>query len=136
MRVSFGGSMDLPAILDFVDFGRDFIIAVDVNASVLIREIAIESGVDFDEDLRALVIDHMSDAVLETEGDHTLNATTGLGAPVLFQGIAHTLNPTSSLVLKVLSAFPSAYSADPKAKLLNSPLLPGSAISLVSIVQV
>ncbi|XP_037497673.1 dolichyl-diphosphooligosaccharide--protein glycosyltransferase 48 kDa subunit [Jatropha curcas] len=123
------------------------IIAADVNASDLIREIAIESGVDFDLDPGAMVIDHMSYAVSEAEGDHTLIASDdfiksdvilggkNIEAPVLFQGIAHTLNPASSLVLKVLSASPSAYSADPKAKLLNSPSLIGSAISLVSIVQ-
>lgn len=39
----------MAAILDFVDSGHDLIVAADVNASDLIREIAIESGVDFDE---------------------------------------------------------------------------------------
>lgn len=47
--VGFGGSIDVAAILDFVDSGRDLIIASDVNASDLIREIAVECGVDFDE---------------------------------------------------------------------------------------
>lgn len=47
--VGFGGSIDLAAILDFVDSGHDLIIAADSNASDLIREIATESGVDFDE---------------------------------------------------------------------------------------
>lgn len=39
----------MAAILDFVDSGRDLIIASDVNASDLVREIAMECGVDFDE---------------------------------------------------------------------------------------
>ena len=47
--VGIGGSIDLAAILDFVDSGHDLIIAADSNASDLIREIATESGVDFDE---------------------------------------------------------------------------------------
>lgn len=47
--VGFGGSIDLAAILDFVDSGHDLIIAADNNASDLIREIATECGVDFDE---------------------------------------------------------------------------------------
>lgn len=47
--VGFGGSIDLAAILDFVDSGHDLIIAADTNASDLIREIATECGVDFDE---------------------------------------------------------------------------------------
>ncbi|KAM4089016.1 hypothetical protein ACB094_07G117300 [Castanea mollissima] len=143
----FGGSIDLAAILDFVDSGHDLIIAADSNASDLIREIATESGVDFDEDPAALVIDHISYAVSNTEGDHTLIASDEyiksdvilgskkIEAPVLFQGIGHSLNPSNSLVLKVLSASPSAYSSNPKSKLSNPPSLAGSAISLVSIVQ-
>jgi oligosaccharyltransferase complex subunit beta len=47
--VGFGGSIDLAAILDFVDSGHDLIVAADSNASDLIREIATESGIDFDE---------------------------------------------------------------------------------------
>lgn len=35
--------------MDFVDSGHDLIIAGDTNASPLIREVATECGVDFDE---------------------------------------------------------------------------------------
>lgn len=45
----FGGSLDLAAILDFADSGHDVIVAADENASDLIRNIASECGVDFDE---------------------------------------------------------------------------------------
>ncbi|KAG6605106.1 Dolichyl-diphosphooligosaccharide--protein glycosyltransferase 48 kDa subunit, partial [Cucurbita argyrosperma subsp. sororia] len=143
----FGGSVDLAGILDFVDSGHDLILAADSNASDLIRETATECGVDFDEDSAAVVIDHTSYAVSETEGDHTLIASDDLiksdvivgskkiEAPVLFQGIGHTLNPVNNLVLKALSASPSAYSAKPKSKLLSPPQLKGSAISLVSVIQ-
>ncbi|KAE8725631.1 Dolichyl-diphosphooligosaccharide--protein glycosyltransferase 48 kDa subunit [Hibiscus syriacus] len=94
-----------------------------------------------------MVIDHTGYAVSETEGDHTLIASDDfiksdvilgskkITAPVLFQGIGHSLNPVNSLVLKVLSASPSAYSANPKSKLSTPPSLMGSAISLVSVVQ-
>nr|KJB79489.1 hypothetical protein B456_013G052700 [Gossypium raimondii]KJB79494.1 hypothetical protein B456_013G052700 [Gossypium raimondii] len=143
----FGGSVDVAAIINFVDSGHDLIIAADVNASDLIREIATECGVDFDEDPSAMVIDHTGYAVSETEGDHTLIASDDfiksdviigskkIEAPVLFQGIGHSLNPVNSLVLKVLSASPSAYSANPLSKLSTPPSLTGSAISLVSVVQ-
>lgn len=143
----FGGSLDLAAILDFADSGHDVIVAADENASDLIRNIAAECGVDFDEDSSAVVIDHISYAVSETEGDHTLIASddfiksdvilgsTKIEAPVLFKGIGHSLNPANSLVLKVLSGSSSAYSANPKLKLSNPPALTGSYISLVSIVQ-
>lgn len=143
----FGGSIDQAAILDFIDSGHDLIMAADTSASDLIREIATECGVDFDEDSTAMVIDHTSYAVSETEGDHTLIASDDfiqsdvilgsekIEAPVLFQGIGHSLNPASSLVAKVLSASPAAYSANPKSKLSNPPTLSGSALSLVSVVQ-
>ena len=49
VRAGFGGSIDAAAILDFVDSGHDLIVAADNNASDLIREIATECGVDFDE---------------------------------------------------------------------------------------
>ncbi|KAI4375703.1 hypothetical protein MLD38_013540 [Melastoma candidum] len=143
----FGGSIDQAAILDFVDSGHDLIIAADVNASDLIKEIATECGVDFDEDPSAMVVDHLSHAVSEYEGDHTLivannfiQADIILGnkkieAPVLFQGIGHSINPANSLVFKVLSASPAAYSANPNAKLSSPPSLSGSTISLVSVMQ-
>lgn len=41
--------MDLGAILDFVDSGHDLIITTDASASGLIRSIATDCGVDFDE---------------------------------------------------------------------------------------
>ena len=47
--IGFGGSIDLAAVLDFVDSGHDLIIAADTNASDLIRQISVECGVDFDE---------------------------------------------------------------------------------------
>ncbi|KAI4295557.1 hypothetical protein L6164_035592 [Bauhinia variegata] len=143
----FGGSIDSATILDFVDSGHDLIITADSNASDIIRNIATECGVDFDEDPAAMVIDHTGYAVSDVEGDHTLIAaenfiksdvilgSKNIEAPVLFQGIGHSLNPANSLVLKVLEASPSAYSANPKSKLTGPPSLTGSSISLVSIVQ-
>ncbi|GAB4837935.1 Dolichyl-diphosphooligosaccharide--protein glycosyltransferase 48 kDa subunit [Ancistrocladus abbreviatus] len=143
----FGGKINQADVLEFVDSGHDLIVAADVNASDLIREIATDCGVDFDDDSAAVVIDHTSYAVSNTEGDHTLIASDNfiqsdvilgskkIEAPVLFQGIGHSLNPANNLVLKVLSASPSAYSANPKSEISNAPMLTGSAISLVSVVQ-
>ncbi|KAJ6896564.1 hypothetical protein NC651_022688 [Populus alba x Populus x berolinensis] len=81
-------------------------------------------------DPAAMVIDHISYAVLDFEGDHTLIACfTNSKAPVLFEGVAHT-------VLKVLSASQAACSANPKSAMSSPPELTGSAISLVSVVHV
>ncbi|XP_073151704.1 dolichyl-diphosphooligosaccharide--protein glycosyltransferase 48 kDa subunit-like [Henckelia pumila] len=143
----FGGSIDAASILEFVDSGNDLIIAADISYSELIRDIAFECGVDFDEDPSALVIDHTSYAVSEIEGHHTLLASDDfiqsevilgskkIEAPVLFKGNGHSVNPGNSMVIKVLSASPAAYSANPHSKLSNPPSLTGSAISLVSVVQ-
>uniref|UniRef100_A0A453SNX0 Dolichyl-diphosphooligosaccharide--protein glycosyltransferase 48 kDa subunit n=1 Tax=Aegilops tauschii subsp. strangulata TaxID=200361 RepID=A0A453SNX0_AEGTS len=133
----FGGSVDQNAVLEFIDAGHDMILAADHSASDLIRGIATECGVDFDEDPEAMVIDHINYASSEVEGDHTLIAGDDLiqsdvilgskkiEAPVLFRGIGHAANPSNSLVLKVLSASPSAYSANPEAKLASVPSLTG-----------
>ncbi|KAL1566573.1 Dolichyl-diphosphooligosaccharide--protein glycosyltransferase 48 kDa subunit [Salvia divinorum] len=144
----FGGSLDMEGVLDFVDSGHDLIVAADANASDLIRNIAAECGVDFDEDPSAVVVDHSSYAVSETEGDHTLIAADDfiqsdvilgnkkIEAPVLFKGIGHSLNPGNSMVLKALSASSSSYSTNPSSKLSSQPpSLYGTAISLVSVVQ-
>lgn len=45
----FGGSINQASVLEFVDSGRDLIVAVDVNSSDLIREIATECGVEFED---------------------------------------------------------------------------------------
>ncbi|KAI3674741.1 hypothetical protein L2E82_51967 [Cichorium intybus] len=63
------------------------------------------------------------------------SSSFSLKDPVVFKGIGHSLNPANSLVLKVLSASPSAYSANPKSKLSTPPSLSGSSISSVSVVQ-
>ncbi|KAF5736066.1 hypothetical protein HS088_TW14G00200 [Tripterygium wilfordii] len=105
----FGGALDLGAVLDFVDSGHDLIVAADASASDLIRSIATECGVDFDEDPSAKVIDHKCYAVSENDGDHTLIASDSfiqsdvilgkskIEAPILFRGIAHSVNPTNGM---------------------------------------
>ncbi|CAO2830310.1 unnamed protein product [Amaranthus hypochondriacus] len=141
------GSLKLDDILDFVDSGHDLILAANVNASNFIRNVASECGADFVDDTEAVVIDHTSFSVSEIDGDHSLIAsdnfiksTAILGkekiqAPVLFRGIAHSVNAGSSLVLKALSASPAAYSANPNSMLSKPPALMGTSISLVSVLQ-
>lgn len=144
---NFGGSVDAAGILDFVDSGRDLIIAADFGMSDTVRDIANECGVEFDEDPDAVVIDHLNFAVSESGIEHSLIAADtfvtsnailgdkGIEAPVLFQGVAHSVASANSLVTKVLSASSSAYSANPEAQLGDPPALTGSSIGLVSVVQ-
>uniref|UniRef100_A0A803LP26 Dolichyl-diphosphooligosaccharide--protein glycosyltransferase 48 kDa subunit n=1 Tax=Chenopodium quinoa TaxID=63459 RepID=A0A803LP26_CHEQI len=98
-----------------------------------------QCGVEFDDDPAAMVIDHTSYALSEFEGDHTLIASDSnmnmLQAAVLFQGTGHSVNPSNSHVVQVLSASPSAYLANPLSKLSSAPTFTGPRISLVSVVQ-
>ncbi|GMH24667.1 hypothetical protein Nepgr_026510 [Nepenthes gracilis] len=98
-------------------------------------------------DPAALVVDHNSYVVLNSEGAHTSMATADfdlsaailrskkIEAPVLYRGIVHSFNPVNNLESKVLLASPSTYSANPKTKSLNAPMLIGSAIPLVTVVH-
>lgn len=141
------GSLKLKDVLDFVDSGHDLIVAANANASDFIRNVASECGVDFEDDASAMVVDHTSYAVSEIEGDHTLIASDNfiksdvilggekIEAPVLFRGIAHSVNAASALVVKVLTASPAAYSAKSNSKLSKPPALTGDSISLVSVIQ-
>lgn len=49
----FGGSIELASILEFVDAGHDLIVAGAPGASDIIRDLALECGVDMDEVRRA-----------------------------------------------------------------------------------
>ncbi|KAL2905614.1 Dolichyl-diphosphooligosaccharide--protein glycosyltransferase 48 kDa subunit [Bienertia sinuspersici] len=141
------GSLKLKDVMDFVDSGHDLILAANANASDFVRNVASECGADFEDATAAVVIDHTSYSVSEIDGDHSLIASDtfiksdvifgreNIEAPVLFRGIGHSVNAASSLVLKVLSASPAAYSANPNSKLSKPPVLTGTSISLVSVVQ-
>ncbi|KMT08495.1 hypothetical protein BVRB_6g137840 isoform A [Beta vulgaris subsp. vulgaris] len=101
----------------------------------------------FSPSAETVVIDHTSYSVSETDGDHSLIASDSfvksdvilgrekIEVPVLFRGIAHSINAASSLAFKVLSASPAAYSANPNSIVSKPPVLIGTSISLVSVVQ-
>lgn len=144
---SLGGSIDTAAIMDFVDNDHDLILAAGTTTSEAIRELATECGADFDEYQQAVVIDHIKYAVTKLGCDHSLIAadnlivspvilgSEGIKEPILYRGIGHTLNPTSQLGTKILSASPSAFSGKPDAEITDLPNLVGSSIGLVSVVQ-
>ncbi|KAF9616538.1 hypothetical protein IFM89_029999 [Coptis chinensis] len=112
---------------------RDLILAVDGSASELVREIATECGVDFDEDSKAVVINHGSFA----NGDHMLIASDAfIDFMMSFWGrknrSSYTIPRDWSCIQSFLHASPSAYSANPESKLSSPPSLTGSITSLVS----
>jgi len=108
-----------------------------------VREIAKECGVEF-EDEGTFVVDHFNFDKSDFDGDHTLivgdnllhNATIVTGkpsAPVLFRGVGHTLEKGNALLLPVLRASATAYSASEKSDLSSG--AKGKELLLISALQ-
>jgi oligosaccharyltransferase complex subunit beta len=124
----FGGLIDVPSILDFIDEGHNVLIAADSSVSDPIREIAEECGVEFDEE-GSFVLDHFR--ALGSNFDHrtvsidcsadTLLAVPTISGykkpsdrrPVLFKGIGQTINEASGLNIAILRGYDTSYSANP-----------------------
>lgn len=142
----FGGSIDLQSILQFVDSGHNVLLAVNSDVSETLRNFALECGVELDEK-GTKVFDHFNYAVLG-EPDHSLIAATNIinstiitgkeiKAPVLFRGIAQTVEHGAELVSIALSASETAYSADAKKGVVSEPpaLVVGTSAALVTVLQ-
>jgi len=146
----FGGLIDVPSILDFIDDGNNVLLVGDSGVSDPIREIASECGVQFDEE-KSHVIDHLNfdqsdydhqhnliviDPQSKQDKDLVLNnpivlPNTGL-KPILFRGIGHTLE--GSLNFPILKGSDSAYSAIPNQPVTSESHTIGKTI-LVSALQ-
>lgn len=140
----FGGSITVDSILNFIDDGRNVIIAADSEVSDNIREVATECGVDFGES-STFVIDHFNYDVSDADGDHTLivaddilNVPVIVGnskAPILFRGIDQVLDPKNSLITPVVTASSTAYSYSPDDAVTDEPHSSGKEVVLISVLQ-
>ena len=74
----FGGAVNAQALLEFVDSGRDLLLAVDTGVSDELRELAAGAGVDLDARGHA-VVDHFSYALQSQTVDQAVIA----GQPAL-----------------------------------------------------
>jgi oligosaccharyltransferase complex subunit beta len=123
----FGGLIDVPSILDFIDEGHNVLIAADSSVSDPTREIAEECGVEFDEE-GSYVLDHFHASgsnfdhrtvSIESSPDTLLNIPTIIGSKktdrrsVLFKGIGQTINEASGLNIGILRGYDTTYSANP-----------------------
>lgn len=137
---AFGGQLTQQGILEFVDSGRNVLLAASPVLSETMRSLASECGVDFD-DKGTQVFDHFSNT-----GDHSLIVTNNvvaapaivgskIAAPVLYRGLAHSVPNEAELISVALSGNPTTYSADPKKSVTDSPLA-GPTAALVSAMQV
>jgi len=141
----FGGLIDVPSILGFIDSGHDVLIAASSQLSDPIREIASECGVDFAEE-KTFVMDHLNFDVTDYNGEHTLivadhfvNAPIILGsakiAPVLFRGVGLALNEDNSLLISILSGSSTSYSYSPTEAVKENPHTMGHNTQLIAALQ-
>jgi len=129
--------------LEFIDAGRNVIIAADSDIGDIVREIAGECNVEFDEE-STNVIDHLNYDAIEASGDRTLivadnfasvpNIYDDSSSPVLFRGIGQDIEEDSPLLFPLLTASSTAYShsAEKSVKDLH---VAGKKTSLVTALQ-
>lgn len=129
----FGDGITAEQIIQFIDSGRNVLMAVNQTASEAVREVASECGIDFDEE-DTRVTDHFSfDTELDEAGDHTMVLADNWiqnslfigekkpSAPILFNGISHTASHSSRLVTRILRGRATTYSAKSLGKNSVSP---------------
>jgi len=107
-------------ILEFIDAGHNVIFAGDSDLGDIIREVASECNVEFD-DSGSSVIDHSNFDSSDFGGAHTLIAADNfanvpvifkdISAPVLFRGIGQDIEEDSALLFPLLSGAATSYSA-------------------------
>ncbi|PAV74496.1 hypothetical protein WR25_02468 [Diploscapter pachys] len=144
----FGGSLSAKEIGRFVDAGGNLLVAASSNIGEAIRDLATETGFEFDEADTAL-IDHFNyDSKLDN-GQHTtlvadksqfMNARliTGDTAnmnPVLFKGVALISDKTNLLKLEAVRAKSTAYSFNPDQAISEYPSAVGKQALLVGALQ-
>ncbi|KAG0344659.1 hypothetical protein BG004_004275 [Podila humilis] len=143
--------MSAKAVVGFVAEGGNVLVAGSPEMGSTLRELSREFDVEFDNRYTT-VLDHFNyDENLGSKHHDTIvvdkeNNSKGdwivpqneLPGPVLFRGIAHSVNPSNSLLNSVLSAPAEAYSwenvnlDDPADQ---NPSMSGKDISLVSVMQ-
>lgn len=77
LAAEFGGDISSAAILDFVDSGKNLLLAASSDASDAVRSLVLECGVELD-DKATTVYDHFSHQAAGGAADPTLIATAAL----------------------------------------------------------
>jgi oligosaccharyltransferase complex subunit beta len=144
------GALNAKSILEFVDNGNNLMIVADGSLSKILREVATESGVQFDDD-NTRAIDHFNYDTSVDDGKHTtivLDQESEFSAkpvvisnrkqftqrPVLFQGLAMSLKSGNPLLLPILTGSGSSYSYSSES-IITKPLVRGRRTVLVGGLQ-
>lgn len=142
----FGGTIDLGALTDFVDNGGNVLVAASSDIGDILRDFAMEVGVEPDERSTA-VIDHLN-YDLADRGDHTLvvvdpdnivdipNIMDGRKTPpALYRGLGLAADPDNSLVIELLNGYSTTYSYSPSAAITDYPHAVGKSTVLIAGLQ-
>jgi len=143
----FGGSIHVQSITEFIDNGGNVLVAVDENVGEAIRELAVECGIEIDEE-GAQVIDHLnydlsddgSHTLIVAKADNLIDAKTIVGNrnqlnPILYRGIGMISDPKNPLVLDVMTGSSASYSFVPSKKISEYPHAVGRNTILISALQ-
>jgi len=147
MTESFGGSISVEEITQFVDNGGNVLVTGSANSGETIRELATEFGFELsDED--EYVIDHLNyDQILDS-GDHTtivaspknlIDSEMIVGnkniKPLLYRGTGIIADRENPLVLPLLTADSTAYSYVPDSPIKEYPHAVGRNTILIAALQ-
>lgn len=145
--------MNAKSVVGFVADGGNVIVAASSELGNTIRELSREFDVEYDNRYTT-VYDHFNydqnlgqkqhDTVVVNTATHMARVDAiipqkDIPGPILFRGIAHTINPVNSLLTKVLWAPQEAYSWETQngenESANQDPSVSGKDISLVSVMQ-
>ena len=151
-----GGDLDDPRkILEFIDRGHNvFIVASEDGLTQNLRKVAIESGIELDDD-GTNVIDHFNydvkldsdkhtTIVIKDEKQFACKKTNILGSalskfstqPVLFRGLGMLLKPQNKLLVPILSGASTSYSySTSDERVQTEPLVKGRETVLIGANQ-
>ncbi|CAF1124869.1 unnamed protein product [Rotaria sp. Silwood1] len=145
----FGGRLDAAILTQFVDAGGNVLVAGSNVIGDVIREFAGECGIEFADD-KSSVIDHINFDVND-DGQHTLivaspnnllsselivGQSKKNSLPFLFRGTGMSSDPDNPLLLDVLTASSTSYTANPEEKTLSEyPATVGKRTLLISVLQ-
>jgi len=133
-------------LIDFIDAGKNIIVAADSNIGDLIGSVASECNVLYDES-ETFAVDHFNFDVSDYDGKHNLivaenliDSTPILGgkikAPVLFRGVAQDIEEDSAVLFPILSGYSTTYSAPADGSISQENLhVAGKKTVLVSALQ-
>lgn len=141
----FGGTIDVPSLTGFVDQGGNILVAASSQVGDVLRDFAIEIGIEPDERETA-VIDHLNYDIND-QGDHTrlvvdksniINSHLIVGSntnPILYHGLGLIADTDNPLVLEIMNGYTTSYSYSPSREITEYPHAVGKSTLLIAGLQ-